>query len=70
MAYRECELGALVRVDPGAAGEHIMDVYRQNAGNTTKTATALGVDRRTLTRWVRVLELGVALRVLRAGQVA
>lgn len=70
MAYRECELGLLVRLDEKRAGVRIMRAYRRSKGNTTKAAERLSVDRATLKRWVRRLALRDDIDAIRSDAAA
>lgn len=55
MAYRESRLGLLVRMDPRRAADRIISAFKRKAGNATHTAAMLGVDLRTLNRWLQSL---------------
>lgn len=70
MAYRECELGLMVKLFPDDASTRIMDAYRQTDGNTTHAAELLGVNRATLKRWVAKLSLRKAVEKLRDPEAA
>ena len=63
MAYRFCILGTLVRISPTVAVRRIVVAFRHEGGNTTQAAARLNVDRRTLMRWVVLLdEAGYEIR--------
>lgn len=63
MAYRDTELGLLVRVRPRVAARRILAAYRAEGGVATRAAERLGVEHTTLLRWLRKLERsGVAVR--------
>jgi len=51
MAYRDTELGMLVRLDPKRAASRINAAFKRAHGSATNAARVLGVDRRTLHRW-------------------
>jgi transcriptional regulator of acetoin/glycerol metabolism len=51
MAYRDTELGMLVRLDPKRAALRIKVAFKRANGSATNAAILLGVDRRTLHRW-------------------
>lgn len=55
MAYRESRLGLLVRMDPRRAAGRILAALKRKDGNATHTAAMLGVDLRTLNRWLQKL---------------
>lgn len=55
MAYRESRLGLLVRMDPRRAAGRILTAFKRKGGNATHTAQMLGVDLRTLNRWLQTL---------------
>lgn len=57
MAYVEQALGLLVKLEPDKARRKIEAAYRR-AGTLREAAAALGVSRRSLMRWRRLL--GVA----------
>lgn len=48
--------------------ERIIDAYRANNWNTTRSAEALGVARRTLLRWVRRYQLQPQIDAARQEQ--
>lgn len=56
MAYRDTELGLLVRLHPRQAMRRILAAYRAEAGVATRAAIRLGVEHSTLLRWVGKLE--------------
>jgi hypothetical protein len=65
MAYREQDLGYLVRRDPKRATVQILAAYRRAAGHTLTAATALDVSPRSLERWTSKLGLGPKVEALR-----
>lgn len=66
--YREQVLGALVRVAPDQAKAQILEAYRRQEGLTVDAAQMLGVGRRTLQRWVKLLALHAQIdRIRRAA---
>lgn len=67
MAYRRCELGMLVRLDPKRARTKLLKTFKRHAGRLDPTADELGVHRATLKRWMRELELHDDVRALRAA---
>lgn len=60
MAFRHNEMGALVSSDPKRARAALEALFRTHEGNAVKVATELGVDYRTVTRWMT--------RLAKAGQ--
>ena len=62
MAYRQVDLGLLVRLQPDEAATKILNAYRDAEGNATRVAELLQVDRRTLSRWVEQLEATTNIR--------
>lgn len=70
MAYRHCRLGYLVRFEPTRAKVRLLKAFSRCGGNMTRTASALGVDRRTLMRWATLLDLRSAIAELREAAAA
>lgn len=56
MAYRETELGYLVRNNEREAKRRIRDALKRARGNVKAAAGALGVGYRTLKRWLAQLD--------------
>lgn len=54
MAYVEQALGLLVKLEPERARAKIEAAYKRH-GSLGKTAVALGVSRRSLLRWRKLL---------------
>jgi len=57
MARRRIPLGVLVRVDPSRARRALVIAYKGTHGNASAVARMLGVDHRTLHRWVARLNM-------------
>jgi len=71
MAYREPELGYLVRHYPTQAKARVLEAYRQGGGRTIGAAAVLDAKPRTLQRWVTDLGLRDevdAIRVAHGGR--
>lgn len=67
MAYRETELGLLLRLDPEKAAKVIARAYRRTRNGTgrahERAAAQLGVGATTMKRWLRLLERrGISVR--------
>lgn len=56
MAFRHNDLGRLVAEDPAEASARLTALYEANGRRQTRVAKALGVDRKTLARWLERLE--------------
>jgi len=65
MAYREQQVGLLLRIDPDKARELVVDAHIKTHGNITQAAILLGVSRRNLVRWILRLDLRDQLHALR-----
>lgn len=55
--YVEQELGSLVRCKPEEAKQRILEAYRVSDGLIDPTCKLLGVSRRSLLRWTKLLGL-------------
>ena len=55
MAYRKTPMGELVRTDPRAAAMMIGDLIVESRGNIAIAAMTIGVDYRTIARWIACL---------------
>jgi len=63
MAYKDNEVGLLLKLSPKAAYDKVLVAYKRASGNTTHAAGRLGCTRSTLKRWVAALEkAGFAIR--------
>jgi hypothetical protein len=63
VAFTFTEIGPLVSRDPSAAAEKLADLLAAKGGNQTALQVELGVDYRTLTRWLtRLGEAGFDVR--------
>lgn len=57
MAFRHCELGLLIRLDPKRARTKLLKSFKRFDGKLDPTAQSFGVHRATLKRWMHALEL-------------
>lgn len=57
MAFRHCELGLLVRLQPDQARKRILAGFRKQRGHLANTAEDLAVHPATLKRWMHALAL-------------
>lgn len=55
MAFKFTEIGPLVEQDPAQAAEKLVAEVASRGSNLSRTARELGVDYRTLTRWLEKL---------------
>lgn len=66
MAYRDTEMGLLMRLNPAEGRARIIDEYRKAGANLAATAKSFEVDERTLRRWIeRDSKLDAALTKLK-----
>ena len=65
MAFKDSELGTAVRHHPAEAKAEILAAYERAGASKLATAKALGVDVRTLDRWVAKLDLGTKLLAIK-----
>ena len=65
MAYRQSDLGLMVRLKPEQARRQVLGAVRAAGGEVDDAAAALGVTRRTLDRYVRILDLSSEVNALR-----
>jgi transposase len=56
VAYRHCEVGMMVRLQPRKAHDRVVAAYAATGGNEVQAAARLGVALSTLKRWVALLE--------------
>jgi hypothetical protein len=63
MAFKHTDIGPLVDEKPKEAAERLSKEIAQRGSNLSKTARELGVDYRTMTRWLaKLLEAGHDVR--------
>lgn len=63
MGFRYTNLGTKVSTEPAKAAEELIELYVKHGGNQTQIVKELGIDYRTLTRWLaRLLEAGHDVR--------
>ena len=56
MAFRQCELGLLLALDPPKAFKKLVPMFKRTKGSVSALAAEIGVDRTTLFRWLTRLE--------------
>lgn len=65
MAYRDTELGYLVRRKPREATRQIVEAYEREGFEIKAAAKVLEVTERTLSRWIVALGIDERLRKMR-----
>ena len=52
MAYRDTDIGLMLRVKPDQTKKKLLRLFKKHDGNTTYVADDVGVDVATVKRWI------------------